>query len=483
MKTTSNLTLLTSILLAGTGIVSASSHSDAPLIKQDPQANLTDVYAFVGTRYNDPTQKVLNVLVSVRPFSEPGDGVIFDRFADDALYSIHLTNPATGVETDRYDFTFSSVSGGIKNPDTILSYGLGTAAGAITSIGDAQQNYSQTYRVRKNGTTIGSSLLVPPPNAGPRTTPGYNGLDGKAKSGATNLAGLDPLTAQAISPITGGVVAWAGPREDGFYADTPGIFDFLNPRIINNDGDANDGLGQDGNGVDGFKGFNVLTYALQIPIAGLATGTYNDAFGNPHTGIGVYASVSRQRVTIRRTDATNVNSGPWIQVNRLANPLFNEALVPLRDKDRYNRTKPTGDASFSTYAQNSELAFLINVVLFGTANGLTPLQTNNRADLVAIMIPDVIRVDTTTAAVPLPGQVGFNRLSLIGGDALGWPNGRRIGDDVVDVALSAIASGPTFTTITPVGDNVDSNDQLYNTVFPYLGTPHAGSTVTQRVAP
>jgi hypothetical protein len=483
MKTTSNLTFLTSILLAGTGIVSASSHSDAPLIKQDPQANLTDVYAFVGTRYNDPTQKVLNVLVSVRPFSEPGDGVIFDRFADDALYSIHLTNPATGAETDRYDFTFSSVSGGIKNPDTILSYGLGTAAGAITSIGDAQQNYSQTYRVRKNGNTIGSSLLVPPPNAGPRTTPGYNGPDGKAKSGATNLAGLDPLTAQAISPITGGVVAWAGPREDGFYADTPGIFDFLNPRIINNDADANDGLGQDGNGVDGFKGFNVLTYALQIPIAGLATGAYNDAFGNPHTGVGVYASVSRQRVTIRRTDATNINSGPWIQVNRLANPLFNEALVPLRDKDRYNRTKPTGDASFSTYAQNSELAFLINVVLFGTANGQTPLQTNNRADLVAIMIPDVIRVDTTTAAVPLPGQMGFNRLSLIGGDALGWPNGRRIGDDVVDVALSAIASGPTFTTITPVGDNVDSNDQLYNTVFPYLGTPHAGSTVTQRVAP
>ncbi len=483
MKTTIKTTLQAAILFVGTGTLFASSHSDAPLIKQDPQANLTDVYAFIGTRYNDPTQQVLNVLVSVRPFSEPGDGVIFDRFADDASYSIHLTNPATGAEIDRYDFTFSSVTGGIKNPDTILSYGLGTAAGAITSIGDAQQNFTQTYTVLKNGSPIGSNLLVPPPNAGPRTTPGYNGPDGKAVSGAADFASLDPLTAQAISSINGGVVAWAGPREDGFYADTPGIFDFLNPRIIDNDGDGADGLGQDGNGIDGFKGFNVLTYALQIPLSSLQTGSYNDAFGNPHTGVGVYASVSRQRTTIRRTDAANANSGPWIQVNRLANPLFNEVLVPLRDKDRYNRTKPLGDASFSTYAQNSELAFLINVVLFGTADGQSPLQTNNRADLVAIMIPDVIRVDTTTGPVPLPGQAGFNRLSLIGGDGLGWPNGRRIGDDVVDIALSAVASGPTFATITPVGDNVDANDQLYNTVFPYLGTPHAGSTVTQRSAP
>ncbi len=99
------------------------------------------------------------------------------------------------------------------------------------------------------------------------------------------------------------------------------------------------------------------------------------------------------------------------------------------------------------------------------------------------MIPDVIRVDTETGPVPLPGQAGFNRLSLIGGDALGWPNGRRIGDDVLDIALSAIASGPTFATITTVGDNSDSNDQLYNTVFPYLGTPHAGPTVNQRQNP
>ncbi|MDP0491919.1 MAG: DUF4331 domain-containing protein [Verrucomicrobiota bacterium JB023] len=471
------------ILMIGMSSLGASSHSDAPLIKQDPSANLTDVYAFVGTRYDNPNQQVLNVLVSVRPFSDPGDGLIWQRFADDAYYTIHITNPNTGDVVDRYDFDFSSVSGPVKNPNTILSYGLGTAAGPIMSIGDAQQNYTQTYTVRKNGVVIGSSLLVPPPNVGALTTPGYNDEDGNAVSGATDFDSLDPLTAEAISPLDSGVVVWAGPREDGFYADTPGIFDFLNPRIVDNDGDMSDGLGQDGGGVDGFQGFNVLTYAIQIPIDSLQTYTFTNPLLGEQTGVGVYASVSRRRYTIRNAGRANVNSGPWVQVNRLANPLFNEVLVALADKDRYNMLPPTTDAQFSTYAENPELAALINIILFGDVEGDEPLVGTERADLAAIFIPDVIRVDTTTGPVALPGQEGFNRLSVVGGDVAGWPNGRRIGDDVVDIALSAIASGPTYETITVVGDNIDSNDQLYNTVFPYLGTPHAGTTVTQRMAP
>ena len=166
-------------------------------------------------------------------------------------------------------------------------------------------------------------------------------------------------------------------------------------------------------------------------------------------------------------------------MNRLANPLFNEVLVALADKDNYNRTKPTEDAAkFSTYALNPEIAVLINTV-FGTE-----FQTDNRVDLQAIYIPDVIRVNTTTGAVPVSGETNFNRLSFIGGDTVangdgvqipsGWPNGRRFGDDVVDIALTAVASGPTFDTITVVGDNAAANDQLYNRTFPYAGTPNAG---------
>lgn len=482
----------------------ASSHSDAPLIKQDPQANLTDVYAFIGKKYNSPAgapQTVLNVIVSVRPFSDPGDGVIYERFADDALYSIHITNPSTGAETLRYDFQFSDVNPliapGLKNPDTILSYGRGTEIGSIETTGDARQNFTQTYSVSKNRKLLGTALAVPPPNVGLRTTPNYNDANGNAVSGASDFLSLDSYTQDAIHN-TGVEAVFAGSREDGFYADTPGIFDLLDARIIDNDGDSNDGLGQDGGGIDGFKGFNVLTYGIQIPLDQLIPATYTAAFANlangianggaaQNTGVGVYASVSRKRITLRSNKAETRSAGNWIQVNRLGNPLFNEVLVALKDKDTYNRTFPTGDSLYQNYALTPELPVLINAV-FGTS-----FQTTNRGDLALVFIPDVLRVDTTTPPVRLPGQDGFSRFGFAGGDTVtngagriissGWPNGRRPGDDVVDIALTAVASGPSYSTVTVLGDNVDSNDQLYNQVFPYLGTPHAGTTTNQRQAP
>lgn len=465
-------------LLGGLGLPSrpaqAASHSDAPLIKLDPQANLTDVYAFIGQRSGT---KVLNVIVHVRPFSEPGDGVIYDRFSPDALYSIHITNPTTGAEFRRYDFQFSDVSGagGIyKNLDTILSYGRGTEIGPIQNVDDARQNFTQTYSLTKfqgtsrtgNPLNAGMTLKVPPPNVGARTTPLYNGADGKAVSGATTRDGLDPYTRQTIYDLPSGETVFAGPREDGFYSDIPGIFDLLDPRILDTNGSLADGLGQDGNGVDGFKGFNILAYALQIPVDQLQGVT-----GFPK--VGVYASVSRPSLSLAGgIRARFVRT--FTQVNRMGNPLFNEGFVALRDKDRFNATKPTGDAAFDRYARNPEFAVLINAT-FGTN-----MQTGNRTDLVGIFIPDVLRVDTATDPVRLAGQPGFSRLSLFGGDLMngapgGWPNGRRLGDDVVDIALTALASGPSFSTVTLVGDNVPANDQVYNQVFPYSGTPHSGT--------
>jgi len=450
----------------------SASHSDAPLIKQDPQTNLTDVYAFVGTRYDNPSVKVLNVVVHVRPFSEPGDGVIYDRFADSVRYSIHITDPATGKTSIRYDFQFSDVNPllppGLKNPDTILSYGRGTAIGAIANVGDARQNFTQTYTVRKamqsDPITIGRNLLTPPPNVGKNTTPFYNDANGVAVSGATTFAALDSYTRETVYSLLSGEVVFAGPREDGFFADTPGIFDLLDGRIL-----GPDGFGQTGDGVDGFKGYNVLAYAMQIRVDSL---TRVPNFPR----VGVYASVSRRRATILATDKSPVGIGDFVRVNRMGNPLFNEVLVALQDKDRYNRADPMNDARFATYARNPEVAVLINAV-FGTA-----FQTTNRTDLEGIYIPDVLRVDTSTEPVRLAGQPGFHRLSVFGGDttasgvASGWPNGRRLGDDVVDIALTAIASGPSFNTITTLGDNINANDQLYHQVFPYSATPHAGPT-------
>jgi len=323
---------------------------------------------------------------------------------------------------------------------------------------------------------LGSSFLVPPPNTGSRITPFYNGLSASsnttasAVSGATTTAALDTYTQQTIFTATTGEKVFAGSREDSFFADAPGIFDLLNSRIL-----GPDGHGQTGNGVDGFKGYNVLTFAIQIPLANLpAAIAYNDAFTGASKGLGIYASVSRQRITLRSSSGDNTNSGPWIQINRLGNPLFNEVLVAIQDKDNYNRDVPTNDAArYAKYASTPEVALLINTV-FGTT-----FATTGRSDLVAVFIPDVLRVDTTTSAVPLIGQ-GGNRLSGLGGDTTdgkwsGWPNGRRLGDDVVDIALTAVASGPTYSSIFLLGDNINANDQTYNFVFPYAATPNAGT--------
>lgn len=483
----------------------AASHSDAPLIKQDPQANITDVYAFIGRKYDNPSQRVLNVIVHVRPFSEPGDGVIYDRFADNARYSIHITSPTSGQTLIRYDFLFSDINPiappGLKNPNTILSYGLGTEAGPIVNVGDARQNYTQTYRVEKwvgdTLTVIGRGQLTPPPNVGQNTTPAYNDTNGRAVSGATTFAALDPYTQQTIYSLPSGEAVFAGPREDGFFGDVPGIFDLLNDRIL-----GPDGLGQTGNGVDGFKGFNLLAFAIQIPVESLSASTYTAPFADlatplpalaSATGVGVYASVARRSLTMRRAGGEPLENGQWIQVNRMGNPLFNELLVALRDKDNYNRTSPRADTAYATYALNPEVAFLINFVVFQDPTGQSPLATTGRVDLQAVYIPDVLRVDTTTPPVRLAGQTGFSRLGFIGGDTTtnaagrikssGWPNGRRLGDDVIDIALTAVASGPSYTNVTVLGDNVNANDQLYNQVFPYSGTPHSGTLNRKDPAP
>ena len=457
----------------------AASHSDAPLIKQDPQANITDVYAFIGTRYNDAKQTVLNVIVQVRPFSEPGDGPHYDRFADDARYSIHITNPSTGETLTRYDFRFSAVDRGLKNLNTILSYGLGTEAGPIMTIDDARQNFTQIYRVRKKTETgiqtIGTNLLTGIPNVGGNVTPAYNDADGRAVSGATDFDSLDVYTQQAIQELPSGEVVFAGPRDDGFYADIPGIFDLLNIRILDNNGNPNDGLGQDGNGVSGFTGFNVLSFGIQIPIEDLKASSFSSVFFGDQEGVGVYASVSRRAIRLLKRNGTRLNAGPFVQVNRMGNPLFNEAFVALPDKDRFNRSSPKDDIrNFATYAENPELANLLNLVRN------TKFVSNGREDLVNIFIPDVLRVVTTTGPVTLSGQKGFSRLGFLGEDTTngvssGFPNGRRLGDDVIDVALTALASGPDFNEITVVGDNVAENDIPFQQVFPYAATPHSGS--------
>ena len=283
-------------------------------------------------------------------------------------------------------------------------------------------------------------------------------------------------TAQAIAELEDGYLAFAGQRDDGFYADVQAVFDLLKLR----------GTGQ---AVDSQGGFNVHTMVLSIPI---------EEIGGDRQIVGVYATTSRRRVRILGPNS-NFGLGDFVQVARQGNPLFNEGLVAIKDKDLYSRTSPEVDTRlFRQYAMTPELAALINALVFGS--NVAP--TTNRTDIAGIFISDLIKVDLSTGPARLagggdahptnPDDAGFSRLGIFGGDTLvstvqpgfgggtvpgGWPNGRRFGDDVLDIAVTALISDLRVSPPIirgPAGDSVDSNDIAYNKVFPYAATPLNG---------
>jgi hypothetical protein len=453
----------------------ASSHMDAPLITLDPAANTTDVYAFVtvegGTKY-------LNVALGVYPFEEPGIGPNKYNFDDNVLYQIHVstgTDLVAGRSTLSYQFRFTTK---FKNSATILQSYLGV----IQDVDDASQNLTQTYTVtkvvEKSGATTQLGTGVVPPNNQGNATPFYNQGDSgenPAKSGVSSAAALDRYTSKSIATLNGGYVSFAGQRDDGFYGDIQAIFDLLKLR----------NPGKDAQG-----GFNIHLMALRIPVSEL---------GGEMQVAGVWASTSRQKKTVLRSSGDGI-AGGFVQVGRQGNPLFNEALVAIADKDLYSRTDPTQDSTlFAKYALTPELTHLLNALVLGSTVG----PETNRTDIAGIFIPDVIKVDLSTGPVRLagagptdadnPDDQGFSRLGIFGGDTLvskvqagfdgkglipgGWPNGRRFGDDVVDIAVTALISDLRTSPVTihgPAGDNVDHNDVGYNKVFPYESTPQNG---------
>jgi hypothetical protein len=490
MKTKKINSLNMAWLLAGAIAmpVFASSHMDAPLIVLDPSANTTDVYAFVQ---QDGGVKKLVTALSVYPFEEPGIGPNKYNFDDSVLYQIHVAtgkDVALGFATYSFRFQFKTT---YKNTKTILQSYLGV----INNIGDSAQNLTQTYTVTKvnnrTGRITGLGTGVVPPNNQGIATPFYNQSDNgenPARDGVATVGELDHYTTQAVTNLASGYVAFAGQRDDGFYGDIQSIFDLLQLRSPGKDSQA---------------GFNIHLMALEIPVSELG--------GDAQT-IGVYATTSRRQVQVfvhgsinnrssdGNTSTGSVIYGPYVQVGRQGNPLFNEALVAIADKDLYSRTSPAQDKQlFRKYALNPELASLINAIVF---NGAGPAPETNRTDIAGIFIPDLIKVDLSTGACRLagggagsetnPDDAGYSRLGIFGGDTLtstiqpgfgdgtipgGWPNGRRFGDDVIDIAVTALASDLRVSPPIirgPYGDNVAGNDMGYNKVFPYEPTPQNG---------
>jgi hypothetical protein len=439
----------------------ASSHREAPVISDDPTADNTDVYAFVSPDRPDSVTIVANYI----PLEEPAGGPNFAKFGDDVLYELHVDNDGDSAEDVTYQFRFHTQ---VRNGNTFLYN-----TGPITSLDDADWNVRQTYSVTRvtghRSEVLGEGLPTPPVNIGPRSTPNY-----------------EALASAAVVNLPGGTKVFAGQRDDPFYVDLGSVFDLaglrpFNPfHIIPLPAAA---------GVDGVAGFNTHSIVLQVPTAQLTT------FGRPT--IGVYASASRQKVTIVREDGTRDSNGPWVQVSRLAEPLVNEVVIPLGQKDRWNGSEPENDAQFASRYLNPEVTALENLLY----PVLSDAPEHGRADLVAVLLTgveglnrtgdvqaDLIRLNTS---IPPSAPVGAgNRLGALAGDFAGFPNGRRLEDDVVDIELRAFACGygPIVAPLvqgpcggdanrTPnnlLGDGVDKNEKAFMTTFPYVATPHQG---------
>jgi hypothetical protein len=418
----------------------------------------------------------------VYPHEEPGIGPNKYNFDDDVRYEIRVATGAdapAGRTTFGYRFRFNTT---YRNRNTILQSYLGV----INDVGDASQNLIQRYTVtkvdyRSGVRTVLGTGIVPPNNQG-NATPKYNrGNDGEqpAKDGVAFDSSLDSYTAQSISNLAFGYQAFAGQRDDGFYADVQAVFDLLRLRSPLQAADSQ-------------GGFNVHTMVLNIPM---------EDIGGDQQIVGVYATTSRRQVSILTSLSDPVLQGRFVQVARQGNPLFNEGLVAIKDKDRYSRTSPEVDATlFKKYALQPELAALLNSLVFG--GNVAP--TTNRTDIAGLFIPDLIKVDLSTGPARLagggpthptnPDDTGFSRLGIFGGDTLtsavqtgfgggvipgGWPNGRRFGDDVLDIAVTALLSDLRVSPpkiAAPAGDNVNRNDIAYNKVFPYAATPLNGRT-------
>jgi hypothetical protein len=419
--------LLTAVGLAGLGpmAATASSHREAPLISGTPQYDTTDLYAFRSPE----AQKTVTLVANWLPFEEPAGGPNFYSFATDAQYDIHVDNNADAKPDVTFRWTFKDH---YVTKDTFLA-----ATGPVTSLADKDLNYYQTYKlVRiKHGRTkvIVRKKRVAPSNIGEASMPNYAAL-----------------RKQATTSPAKGVKSFAGQAEDPFFLDLR-VFDLLYGGDLSEAGD------------DTLAGFNVQSVALQVPKRWVAK--KGDAKKSPV--IGTWSTTQKK--------STN---GRYVQVSRLGNPLVNEVVIPLKLKDGFNASKPTADVGALKYVTHPELPKLVEAV-YGIDAPQTP-----RNDLVSVFLTGVkglnmpkgkitpseqLRLNMSTPVTATP-----NRLGVIGGDTQGFPNGRRLGDDVIDIALQVV-EGELVGSANDLGDGVNTNDVAFSNTFPYLALPASGS--------
>lgn len=465
--------IVAALILSITTIpILASSHSEAPLISMDRFADNTDTYAF---RSVEPGREgFVTLIANYIPLQEPGGGPQWFRFDDTVLYEIKIDNTGDGLEDISYQFQFTTQT---VNNDTVLGQSTVNENGVISNLNDPDYNMPQTYTVRRtdrfrnrSGRTLAAGLRTPPANIGPRTTPNYE----------------QNLGQPAVYGLPGGGKVFAGNRDEYFYIDL-GVFDTLNLRSVGSSG-----------GIDTTKSYNVSTIAIELPIQDLtSTQTVPAGPTASNAVIGVWATASRRTTRVLGT-GTQSTEGNWQQVSRLGNPLVNEVVIPLSLKDTFNAIPPSVDGTVPRVVQavtDPELARLLAAV-FGIT--IPPPPRNDLVQIFATGIPvnSVTGPNYTTflsdgvaheflrlnVAIPPTAIASQNRLGLLGGDVAGFPNGRRVFDDVTDIALRAVAGGTPFTPATNIapnntlGDGVSFNPEgPLLTRFPYLLPPNQGN--------
>jgi hypothetical protein len=431
---------------------SGSSHREAPLTSIDPTGDDTDTYAFTAK----DAPGALTIVGNWIPFEDPAGGPNFYKFDDNAHYYLNIDNTGDGKPDIRYLFEFNTKT---RNPGTFL-YGLGKPVDSADSPNlNIVQTYTLTREELSNGNVtgskvLGSNLTTPPNFVGPKTTPNY-----------------EKTAESTIHELPGGGKVFAGQRDDPFFVSLGRIFDTINL--------TGAGLGNKGGGVDDLAGYSVHSTVLQVPEEEVTVdGKSVSSDKSKNAVVGVWASTERQAI-----DVDGNGSGAYHQISRLGNPLVNEVIIPLADKDKFNRTTPDADAAnYGKYVLEPGLAAALNTLYPGKINA----PEKNRTDIVQAVLQGVPGLNA------FPGAAGKNatdtikvnlgvdptanpqRLGVLAKDNQGYPNGRRLTDDVVDIDLQVVA-GALKGNKVPLGDGVDQNDVPFLDQFPYVAAPQPGA--------
>ncbi|RJQ85431.1 MAG: DUF4331 domain-containing protein [Desulfobacteraceae bacterium] len=488
----------------------ASNHREAPITALDHKADITDVYAFVSYSADQapdtPPEKV-TLIMAVDPLLEPANGPTVFPFDPDILYEIKIDNNHDALPDIVYQFRFSTEyqlpevftalagfgDSGATDPET----GNLVVPPQIRDFDNPGLNQRQTYtvtrrdlersgkrgRVRSERTRIsssdGSPLYALPVNAGPRTMD-YEALFGAATYRNLNVEGMS---------------VFAGTVDDPFFIDLGAAFDTANfrtlgsgvPGVLTADEDA----ASQNFASDTVSGYAVNVIAIEVPIEMLtSTGRIEPATA-PEATIGIWGTTSRPRITVRRSPNPAETTGAYRQVQRFGNPLINELIIGIGYKDRFSMDEPGNDAQFATFFLNPPIAQIVEALYNELLPGALDVPEADRTDLLPLVqytapiaapgtpagpIADLMRLNTGVPATPLDQA---SRLGLIAGDPAGFPNGRRLYDDVVDITLRVGVGGvlnPDFNKApnNSLGDGVNVNDAPFRTEFPYLANSPDG---------